>query len=60
MEYVQVLRNKGSSLPIKISMEIRVENNKTQIIYYLSGKEESFQKIRDFLFVTLKLHIYPN
>ena len=52
-EYMRVLRNKGSSLPIKIMIE--VENNK--IKYYLGDKETYLEKenplaedgIKDFL-----------
>jgi len=53
MEYMTVLRNKGSSLPIKINMEIKIDNNNNpSIAYYLgdNDKEEQFEKIRDFLF----------
>ena len=50
MEYMGVLRNKGSSLPIRISIEIKVENNSPTKIYYLGSKEESFEKIRNFLY----------
>jgi len=50
MEYMEVLRNKGSSLPIRINMEIKVEKDKPSIIYYLEDNKISFQSIRNFLF----------
>ena len=50
MECMNVLRNKGSSLPITITLKIDIKNNKQSIIYYLEDKEESFEEIKCFLF----------
>ena len=44
-----VLRNKGSSLPIKITLYIKSQNNEQYIKYYLDDKEESFDNLRNFL-----------
>ena len=50
-EYMKVLRTKGSSLPIRITIKISRKNNETPSIKYnLSGKEINFEEIRDFLF----------
>ena len=49
-EYINDLRNKGSSLPIKINIKIITKNNKSTIKYYLNDKEEeSFKEIKKFL-----------
>ena len=50
IEYMNVLRNKGSSLPIKISIKIKIEDNKPSTIYYLGDEVTDFKHIRDFLF----------
>ena len=46
-EYIKVLRTKGSSLPILISLHI----NYPEIKYFLNGKKTDFENIRDFLFL---------
>ena len=50
IEYMNVLRIKGSSLPIKISIKIKIEDNKPSAIYYLGDGLTDFKNIRDFLF----------
>ena len=50
-EYMNVLRTKGSSLPIKITIKVRIQNNVPTIIYYLDKKKNvQFEEIRNFLF----------
>ena len=49
IEYINDLRNKGSSLPIKINIKINTKNIKSTIKYYLNDKEESFKEIKKFL-----------
>ena len=56
-EYMDVLRTKGSSLPIKISIKIKKiedkehkEDNEPTIRFYLADKLIEFKDIRDFLF----------
>ena len=44
------LRIKGSSLPIKISFKIKIENNEPSIQYYLDKFKIEFKEIRYFLF----------
>ena len=48
--HIRVLRMKGSSLPIKISITTKIRDNEPTIKYYLDGKETNFLDIRDFLF----------
>ena len=48
--HMKVLRNKGSSLPIKISITTKIKDYEPTIKYYLDGKETEFRNIRDFLF----------
>ena len=48
--FIKVLRSKGSSLPIKISIKTKIINDKLSIEYYLDGKINNFEFIRDFLF----------
>jgi len=48
--HMRVLRMKGSSLPIKISIMTSIKDNEPTIKYYLDGKETEFIYIRDFLF----------
>ena len=48
--FIKVLRSKGSSLPIKISIKTKIINDKLSIEYYLDGKKNDFEFIRDFLF----------
>ena len=56
-EYMDVLRTKGSSLPIKISIKINKiedkehkEDSEPTIKYFLADKLMEFKDIRDFLF----------
>ena len=46
-DYKQGLRNKGSSLPIQISIKVE---NLNEITYHLSGKLTNFEDIKNFLF----------
>jgi len=48
--FMKVLRSKGSSLPIKISIKTKIINNEPSIEYYLDNKKTNFEKIRNFLF----------
>ena len=48
-DYMNVLRTKGSNLPIKISIKINIKNREPIIEYYLYDKKKSFEEIRDFL-----------
>ena len=50
MKYMNVLRDKGSSLPIKITIQIKIQKTDTSIIYYLGEQKTSFDNIRNFLF----------
>ena len=50
IDYMDILRNKGSSLPIKIKMEIKVNNDKTSIKYKLHKEEIKFNNLLKFLF----------
>ena len=47
---MKVLRKKGSSLPIKITIQITTENNKPSLVYYLGGTKTDIQEIKDYLF----------
>jgi len=47
---MRILRKKGSSLPIKISIITSIKDYEATIKYYLDGKETEFRNIRDFLF----------
>ena len=49
-EHLKVLRTKGSSLPIKISIKTKIINEELSIQYYLDDKENNFEFIRNFLF----------
>jgi len=49
-EYMKILRKKGSSLPIKISIKIRIKDKEPTIEYYLGKEKKDFQSIREFLF----------
>ena len=53
-EYMKVLRVKGSSLPIKITMQV---SNMKDIKYYLASKEKSLKEILDFLSDAKKSYI---
>ena len=48
--FIKVLRSKGSSLPIKISIKTKIINNEPSIEYYLDGKKSNFEFIKNFLF----------
>ena len=48
--HMRILRKKGSSLPIKISIITSIKDYEPTIKYYLDGKETEFRDIRDFLF----------
>ena len=48
--YMKVLRTKGSSLPIKISIKISIKEKVPNIKYYLGEDKKEFEEIRDFLF----------
>lgn len=45
-EYMKVLRIKGNSLPIKITIQV---SNMQDIKYYLAAKEKSLNEIHNFL-----------
>ena len=47
---MKVLRIKGSSLPIKITIQIAMTNNKPSLTYYLRNEEVDIEDIKDFLF----------
>ena len=51
-EYMEVLRTKGSSLKIRIRIELQIKKNEQEPIvnYYLEGNQMDFKSIRDFLF----------
>ena len=48
--FIKVLRSKGSSLPIKISIKTKIINDVPSIEYYLDGKKSNYEFIRNFLF----------
>ena len=50
IEYMNVLRNKGSSLPIKITISINIKNDEPSITYHLGEEKSYYKRIRDFLF----------
>ena len=50
IKYMNVLRNKGSSLPIKITIQIKILEREPTIIYYLGEQKTTFENIRNFLF----------
>ena len=56
--FINVLRSKGSSLPIKISIKTKIINDKLSIEYYLDGKKNNFEFIRDFLFNAKNNYIF--
>jgi hypothetical protein len=44
-------RRKDSSLPIKISIQIKIKEKKPTIEYYIDkGEKKDFEEIRDYLF----------
>ena len=47
-EYMNILRKKGSSLPINISIKITIDNG-PNIKYFLDKKTTNFHSIREFL-----------
>ena len=49
-EYMETLRTKGSSLPIRISIVVNIKDNNPKIEYYLQDKLTEFDSIRTFLF----------
>ena len=49
-EYMIVLRTKGSSLPIRISIKINIQDKEPNIKYYLGEDKKDFKEIREFLF----------
>ena len=48
--YMIVLRTKGSSLPIRISIKINIQDKEPNIKYYLGEDKKDFKEIREFLF----------
>jgi hypothetical protein len=46
---MRVLRMKGSSLPIKISITTKIRDNEPTIKYYSDAKETDFLEIKNFL-----------
>ena len=53
LEYMKVLRTKGSSLPIKITVELRLNKEKKEppnVEYWLGKEKKEYNDIRDFLF----------
>ena len=49
-DYMKILRIKGSSLPIEISIEIKEKNSIPFIKYFLDNKETKFEEIRNYLY----------
>ena len=49
LELMNILRNKGYNLPIKIDIKMNIKENNPSIIYYLDETKKSFQDIEDFL-----------
>ena len=49
-DYMNILRKKGSSLPINIRIKINIQNKEPTIKYYLGEEKSDFEKIREFLF----------
>ena len=48
--YMDALRKKGNSLPIKIIVTITIKDNEPKIDYYLDKYKKEFEEIRGFLF----------
>ena len=48
--YMNILRKKGSSLPIKICVKICIKNKEPNIEYHLDKYKKEFEEIREFLF----------
>jgi len=49
-EYIKVLRTKGNSLPIKITIKTKIKDYQPFVEYYLDGKKNNFIFIKDLLF----------
>ena len=47
---MKILRKKGSSLPINISVKISSKGKEPNIEYYLDNEKKDFQSIKEFLF----------
>ncbi len=59
-EYMKVLRTKGSSLPIKITLEINLDVEKKELPnvgYWLVKEKKEYEEIRDFLFTVKNAYI---
>jgi len=59
-EYMKILRKKGSSLPIEISIDINIKDEQPTIKYYIGKEKEEecdFKRIRDFLFEAQNTYI---
>jgi len=60
IKYMKILRTKGSSLPIKIVLEISLNVEKKdlpKIVYWLGKEEKEYEDIRDFLFIVKNSYI---
>ena len=56
-EYMKILRSKGSSLPIKISIKINNKDKEPSIKYYLEDQIHTFEEIKNFLLITKNNYI---
>ena len=56
-EYMKILRKKGSSLPIKISVKISIKEKVPTIEYFLDKEKKDFQSIKEFLFQAKNTYI---
>ena len=54
---MNIIRKKGSDLPIKILIKINIENNEPSIKYYLGEKLVTFQNIQKFLHEVKNIYI---
>ena len=54
---MNIIRKKGSDLPIKILIKINIENNEPSIKYYLGEKLVTFQNIQKFLYEVKNIYI---
>ena len=50
IDYMNILRQKGSSLPIKIHIKININNFESSIEYYLEKYQKEYEEIINFLF----------
>ena len=57
-EYMKILRKKGNSLPIKITIKINIKDKEPNIEYYLNKDKSDFQRIREYLFKAKTSYIY--